>query len=137
MKIDNDRSKMDLSMIHNFLSNESKWAEGISLELVEKSINNSLCFAGYLGGKQIAFARVVSDFTTFANLVDVFVLPDFRGKRYGKELMKAVIAHPDLQGLRRFTLATSNAHSFYEKYGFTRLSNPKLFMERYDPNVYL
>ena len=127
---------MNVDLIHRYLSEESMWAKGISLATVEKSLTNSLCFAGYASSKQIAFARVISDFATFANLVDVFVLPEQRGNGYGKEIMKAVIAHPELQGLRRFTLATTNAHGLYEQYGFTLLKKPQVFMERYDPTVY-
>jgi GNAT superfamily N-acetyltransferase len=83
-----------------------------------------------------AFARVISDFATFANLVDLFVAPEFRGKRYSKALMKAVLEHPELQGLRRFTLATTDAPGLYAQFGFTPLVKPHAFMERYAPNVY-
>ena len=132
-----DVSKMDLVMIHRFLSEESQWAKGIPISIVEKSLKNSLCFGGFIDNYQIAFARVISDFSTFANLVDVFVLPKHRGKDYGKKLIKSVIAHPELQGLRRFTLATADAHELYRQYGFTSLSKPKIFMQRYTPDIYL
>ena len=132
-----DVSKMDLVMIHRFLSEESQWAKGIPISIVEKSLKNSLCFGGFIDNYQIAFARVISDFSTFANLVDVFVLPKHRGKGYGKKLIKSVIAHPELQGLRRFTLATADAHELYRQYGFTSLSKPKIFMQRYTPDIYL
>ena len=137
MDIHCDVSKMDLVMIHRFLSEESQWAKGIPISIVEKSLKNSLCFGGFIDNYQIAFARVISDFSTFANLVDVFVLPKHRGKDYGKKLIKSVIAHPELQGLRRFTLATADAHELYRQYGFTSLSKPKIFMQRYTPDIYL
>ena len=136
MEIDCDVARMDVSLIHRFLSEESLWAKGISLSTVEKSLKNSLCFGGYINSSQIAFARVISDFATFANLVDVFVLPQYRGNGYGKALMQAIVTHSELQGLRRFTLATADAHDLYSQYGFTPLVKPNIFMERYDPNIY-
>ena len=134
--ISTDRSELDIPLIHQFLSVQSSWAKGISQALVEQSIAHSLCFGGFLDGKQIAFARVISDYTTFANLVDVFVLPEHRGKGYSKALMDAIMAHPHLQGLRRFTLATGDAHGLYAQYGFTAPQYPATLMERYVPNMY-
>lgn len=136
LRIGCDRAALDVALIHRFLSQESGWAKGVPLATVRRSIEHSLCFGGFLGDAQVAFARVISDYATFANLVDVFVLPEHRGKGYGKALMQAVIAHPDLQGLRRFTLATADAHGLYAQFGFTALSAPQRFMERYAPNVY-
>jgi GNAT superfamily N-acetyltransferase len=136
MRISCNSKQMDIPLIHRFLSEESQWAKGISLPVVEKAIKNSLCFAGYVGSNQMAFARVVSDYATFANLVDVFVLQDYRGKGYGKEILEAVLSHSELQGLRRFTLATADAHGLYQQYGFNELAKPQVFMEKYDPNVY-
>ena len=136
MRITCNSEEMDIHLIHSFLSEESQWAKGISLPVVEKSVKNSLCFAGYVGSSQMAFARVVSDYATFANLVDVFVLPDHRGNGYGKKILEAVLSHSELQGLRRFTLATGDAHGLYQQYGFTELAKPQVFMEKYDPNVY-
>lgn len=136
MRITTDPGELDVELIHRFLSTESYWARGIPLETVRRSLKHSLCFGGFVGTQQIAFARVISDFATFANLVDVFVLKEHRGKGYGALLMEAVINHPDLQGLRRFTLATADAHGLYAKFGFTPLSNPSRFMERYDPAIY-
>ncbi len=130
-------AEMDVPRIHRFLSEESTWARGISLDTVRKSLANSLCFGGFAGGMQVAFARVISDFATFANLVDVFVLPEFRGRGYGKRLMAAVVNHRELQGLRRFTLATNDAHGLYAAFGFKALARPETFMERYDPDVYV
>lgn len=130
------QSELDIPLVHRFLSEQSSWAQGISLELVQRSVNNSLCFGGFLDGSQIAFARVISDYATFANLVDVFVLPEHRGKGYSKTLMAAVFAHPQLQGLRRFTLATGDAHGLYAQFGFTSPQFPHSLMERYLPGMY-
>ena len=135
-RITTEIGELDTGLVHRFLSQESSWAKGISLALVERSMANSLCFGGFLGMDQIAFARVVSDYTTFANLVDVFVLPEHRGKGYSKALMAAVFAHPQLQGLRRFTLATGDAHGLYARYGFTAPLYPQSLMERYFPGLY-
>ena len=136
LRITTDPSALDVALIHRFLSEESTWAKGISRELVERSLAGSLCFAGFLGQGQVAFARVISDYATFANLVDVFVLPAHRGQGHAKALMQAVLAHPDLQGLRRFTLATSDAHGLYRQFGFTEPLRPRSFMERYFPALY-
>lgn len=136
LRITTINSEQDVSVIHAFLSGHSSWATGISYELVSKSIEHSLCFGGFLGDAQVAFARVISDYSTFANLVDVFVLPGHRGQGHGKALMDAVMAHPQLQGLRRFTLATGDAHELYARYGFTAPRFPASLMERYAPDVY-
>ncbi|CAN7572225.1 GNAT family N-acetyltransferase [Pseudoduganella sp. LjRoot289] len=125
-----------MALIHRFLSERSSWAIGLPLAVLEKAIANSLCFGGYLEGRQIAFARVITDGATFANLVDVFVLPEHRGQGHGKRLMEAVMAHPDLQGLRRFTLATGDAHGLYAQFGFTPPLRPQSLMERYFPAIY-
>jgi GNAT superfamily N-acetyltransferase len=136
-QISTDRTRLDVAMIYRFLSEQSTWAVGISREIVERSIDNSLCFGGYVDGRQVAFARVVTDFATNANLVDVFVLPEYRGRGYSKWLVQAIIDHPSLQGLRRFTLATSDAHSLYERFGFRPPAKPETLLERYFPNIYL
>jgi GNAT superfamily N-acetyltransferase len=136
MRITTNRAELDVELIHRFLSTSSAWAAGISRPLVERSLENSLCFGGFIGARQMAFARVISDFATFANLVDVFVLPEHRGQGHSKALMKAIVEHPNLQGLRRFTLATADAHGLYAQYGFTPLAKPHTFMERYLPHVY-
>lgn len=129
-------SELDTGLVHRFLSEQSSWAKGISLDRVKRSMANSLCFGGFLGKDQIAFARVISDYTTFANLVDVFVLPEHRGRGYSKALMAAVFSHPELQGLRRFTLATGDAHGLYAQFGFTSPLYPQSLMERYFPGIY-
>jgi GNAT superfamily N-acetyltransferase len=131
-----NRTTLDVDFIHRFLSEQTYWARGIPREVVERSIANSLCFGGFLGGRQVAFARVISDYATFANLVDVFVLPELRGRGYSKALMEAVLAHPQLQGLRRLMLATSDAHGLYARFGFTAPANPQTLMERYVPEIY-
>ena len=135
-RITTDKAELDRDLIHRFLSEESCWARGIPRELVERSIEHSLCFGGFVGPDQVAFARVISDYATFANLVDVFVLPTYRGKGYSKALMAAVFGHPRLQGLRRFALATSDAHGLYAQFGFTAPRRPETLMERYVADIY-
>jgi GNAT superfamily N-acetyltransferase len=137
LQISTDLARLDVPMIYRFLSEESSWAIGIGLDVVERAIDNSLCFGAYLDGRQVGFARVVTDYATFANLVDVFVLPDYRGRGFGKQLIAAVVEHPSLQKLRRFTLATADAHDLYRRFGFTAPSRPELLMEKYFPNLYL
>ncbi len=134
-RISTDPALLDLDTIHGYLT-ESYWAKGISRELVARSMQNSLCFGGYLGSTQIAFARVISDFATFAYLGDVFVLEEHQGQGYGVRLMQVVFDHAELQGLRRFMLATASAHELYRKFGFTDLADPSLLMERCPVNVY-
>ena len=136
-QVSTDQSGLDIPMIYRFLSEQSTWAVGISHPIVERAIENSLCFGGYLDGRQIAFARVITDYATFANLVDVFVLPEYRGHGYGKQLVGVVLRHPSLQKLRRFTLATKDSHGLYERFGFTPPLYPETLMERYFPNIYL
>jgi N-acetylglutamate synthase-like GNAT family acetyltransferase len=136
LEISCDPARLDVGLVHRFLSEESSWARGIPRTLVEKAIANSICFGAYLDGNQVAFARVITDRATFANMVDVFVLPEYRGRGFSKLLMKAVDAHPDLQGLRRFTLATGDAHGLYAQFGFTPPLRPATLMERYYPDVY-
>lgn len=136
-QISTDRSELDVPLIYRFLSEQSTWAVGISRAIVDRAIENSLCFGGYVDGRQVAFARVVTDYATFGNLVDMFVIPEFRGRGYSVEMMKTIMAHPSLQGLRRFTLATGDAHGLYEKFGFVPPLRPESLMERYFPHIYL
>ena len=136
LQITNDRAALDVPLIHRFLSETSSWARGIDLDTVKRSIEHSLCFGGFVEGRQIAFCRVITDHATFANLVDVFVLPEHRGQGHSKTLMQAVMAHPGLQGLRRFTLATGDAHGLYAQFGFTPPLRPQSLMERYFPDLY-
>jgi GNAT superfamily N-acetyltransferase len=135
-QISTDKGRLDVHLIHQFLSEQSTWAIGMPIAVLDRAIANSLCFGVYLDGRQIGFARVVTDCATFANLVDVFVLPEYRGQGHSKRLMEAIVAHPDLQGLRRFTLATADAHGLYAQFGFTPPVRPTALMERYAPDVY-
>jgi GNAT superfamily N-acetyltransferase len=135
--ISTDRTELDVPMIYRFLSEQSSWAVGISRAVVDRAIENSMCFGGYVDGRQVAFARVVTDFATFGNLVDMFVLPEYRGQGYAGEILKSILAHPSLKGLRRLTLATNSAAGLYEKFGFSAPQRPETLMERYYPNIYL
>lgn len=136
LRVSNNQDELDVSLVHQFLSKQSTWARGIRRDLVERSIAHSLCFGGYMGDQQVAFARVITDKATFANLVDVFVIPEFRGNDFSKILIENVISHPDLQGLRRFTLVTTAAHSLYEQFGFKAPSKPESMMEQFYPDIY-
>lgn len=134
--ISTNREDLQIDVILNYLVNESYWAKNRTLEQMETVIQNSLCFGLYKGKKQIGFARVVTDFATFAYLGDVFILPEFQGFGLGKWLMEVVINHPALQGFRRWILATRDAHLLYEKYGFTELKHPTRWMEKAAPDAY-
>ena len=134
--ITTDRELMDLDTIHDFLARQSYWARGVPRSVVERSIANSLCFGLLHAGGQIGFARVISDFATIAYLGDVFVLPGFRGRGLSKWLLECVSSHPGLQNLRRWILVTGDAHELYEKFGFTQLARPEIFMERHNRDVY-
>ncbi|WP_321347311.1 GNAT family N-acetyltransferase [uncultured Draconibacterium sp.] len=129
IEISTNKQKLDIQLIHNYLSNESYWAKGRSLETVQRSIENSLCFGVYHENRQLGFARVITDYAVFAWLLDVFILPEYQGKGYGKKLVKAIITHPDLQGLRRWGLGTDDAHELYKQFGFTSLQKPENMME--------
>jgi GNAT superfamily N-acetyltransferase len=135
LRISTNNAEMDVPLIHGFLSN-SYWARDITREIFERAIEHSLCFGGFIGPAQAAFARVITDFAAFANLVDVFVLPERRGSGYGTASMQAVFSHPQLQGLRRFTLATADAHGLYARFGFAPPTVPQALLERYSPNIY-
>ena len=136
-EISSDPARLDLDVIHRFLSEDAYWSPGIPRATVERAVKNSFCFGVYLpDGSQVGFARLVTDRTTFAYLADVFVLSQHRGRGLSKRLMEAVLAHPELQGLRRWLLATRDAHGLYAQFGFTPLANPSRLMERHDPDVY-
>lgn len=122
--------KLDITMIHDYICNRSYWGKGRALEQVKSSIHNSMCFGVYIEGKQVGFARVVSDKTVFAWILDVFVLEEFRGQGIGKKLMSVIIEHPELKNVRRMGLGTDDAHGLYEQSGFTALSKPQNMMER-------
>jgi len=130
--ISTDNTRLDVAVIYDFLSNDSYWAQARSLELIKRSLENSLNFGLFFGDSQIGFARVVTDYATFAWLCDVFVVDDHRGEGLGIWLMEVVTGHPRLQGLRRWILATRDAHELYRKFGFNELSLPARWMERYD-----
>ena len=123
-----DPARLDLAVVHGFLV-QSYWAKAIPRELVERSVRNSLCFGVYQEEKQVGFARIVTDKATFAYLCDVFVLPEHRGHGLSKALVAAVVAHPDLQGLRRWNLVTIDAHGLYEQFGFQTPARPERYME--------
>ncbi len=134
--ITTDKTKLDIIAIHDFLSNHSGWSNNISIERVETAINHSLNFGLFHQQKQIGFARVISDYSTIAYLGDIYVLEEYRGKGLSKKLMDIVMHHPNLQGLRRWILLTSTADWLYEKYGFTKLPKPEIYMELFNPDVY-
>ena len=135
-RISADADEMDLDAIHAYLS-RSYWSQGIPRDVVAKAIGGSLCFGLFGHERQVGFARVVTDRATFAYLCDVYVLEDHRGRGLAAWLMEAVIAHPHLQGLRRFVLATRDAHRLYEKFGVVPLARPEIFMEINRPGLYL
>lgn len=130
------KSDIDIDVVYHFLSKHSYWAKGISRRLVEKSIENSLCYGVYHQNKQVGFARVVSDFATFGYLADVFVIQEYRGFGLAKQLVSKVMENPCLQGLRRMMLATFDAHGLYSQYGFKPLARPEIMMELHRPEIY-
>lgn len=136
-RISENLDEMDFQVIHQFIKN-SYWAKNIPSAVLKKALSNSMCFAVLTEQNQlVGFARLITDQATFAYLADVFVLESHRGQGLSTGLMQAIVDHPQLKGLRRALLATSDAHGLYEKFGFKPLSQPGLFMERWDPDVYL
>ena len=133
--ISTDKQLLDLPAIHSFLT-RSYWAEDIPFETVKKSIEHSLNFGVYNAVKQVGFARVITDYATFAYIGDVYILEDFRGQGLSKWLMQVIAEHSELQGLRRWALLTSDAHELYRKTGFQELQNPELYMEKTIPDIY-
>ena len=133
--ISTDAAKLDLDVIHGFLS-QAYWCEGIPRRTLERGIQNSLCFGVYAEGRQVGFARIISDRATFAYLADVFILETHRGRGLSKWMMQVIMAHPDLQGLRRWSLGTKDAHGLYSRYGFASPKFPDRLMEIYDPDIY-
>jgi len=129
IKISTDNSLLDIEMIQSFLTN-AYWAKGRTIHDVQKSIDNSLCFGAYLDSKQVGFARICTDFVVFSYVMDVFVLPEYRGNGYSKELMNAVINEPKLKSCKVWMLKTSDAHGLYQQYGFTDLEHPEMIMEK-------
>ena len=136
LRVDTDTHSLDVDMIHRVLAS-AYWSENIPRAVVERAIAGSLCFGGYLDGHgQVAFARMITDGATFAYLADVFVLPDYRGRGYAKALVAEVMAHPDVQGLRRIMLATRDAHRLYARFGFVPVAAPDRLMEIHVPGIY-
>jgi GNAT superfamily N-acetyltransferase len=133
--ITTDRARLNLDVIHGFLTN-CYWCKGISRELVARSIEHSLCFGIYDKDAQVGFARVISDFATHAYIGDVFVLESYRGRGLSKWLMECILRHPQLQGLRRWSLVTGDAHGLYSQFGFTPLQAPERWMEIHNLDVY-
>lgn len=136
ISITEDISKLDIDLIHRFLVEESYWARERTLEQTKTAIENSICFGVYDGERQVAFARVVSDKATFAYIGDVFVVEDYRGRGISKMLMQYIVEPPELQGLRRWVLATRDAHGLYEQFEFAPLRHPERWMEKTAPNAY-
>ena len=134
--ISTDRERLQIDAIHKFLSEESYWAKERTKEQTTRAIKNSLSFGVYKGENLVGFARVVTDYATFAYVGDVFILEEFRGQGLSKWLMDTIISHPDLQNFRRWILATKDAHALYEKFGFTALKFPVRWMEKTAPNAY-
>ena len=140
--ITTDKEKFDIDIIYSFLT-QSYWAEGISKEIVQRSIDAALCFAVFdndnadlPAGRQVGFARMITDKATFAYLADVFIIEKYRGLGLSKWLMEVIMSHPDLQGLRRMMLATRDAHGLYKKFGFTPLNNTDRWMQIHNTDVY-
>lgn len=133
--ISTDRRRLDLNLIHDFLNQESYWATGRSLRTIARSIRHSVSFGIYAGKRQVGFARVVTDFATFAWIGDVFVIKEHRGKGLSKWLMQVMLGHPRLQKFRRWALATMDAQGLYAQFGFVPLKRPERWMERRDPNA--
>ena len=134
--ISTDKSKLQIGVIHNYLSTQSYWPKYIPLEIVERSIENSFCFGVYFKDEQIGFARVITDFAVFAYLADVFILETHRKKGLSKLLMQYIMSHPKLQGLRVFALKTKDAHGLYKQFGFNVSANPENSMEIKFENFY-
>jgi GNAT superfamily N-acetyltransferase len=133
--ISTDKSRLDLNVIHDFLANSSYWAVGRKLETVKRSIEHSLAFGLYKDDGLVGFARVVTDYATFAWVADVFILEEARGQGLGTWLVEVILAHPELQGFRRWALATKDAHEIYRRFGFSELKRPERWMERRDPST--
>lgn len=135
-KVSSDKRTFDFEVIYQFIST-SYWAKGIPREILQKAIDNSVCFSVFDDDDQVGFAHVVTDGATFGYLADVFVLPSHRGLGLSKMMMQQVVEHPELQGLRRMLLATADAHGLYRQFGFRELSKPQNMMESWDPTIYL
>lgn len=131
-----DKTKLDLHMIHKFLSGESHWAKNIPFDRVKKSVENSLCFGLFFNDNQVGFARVISDFSTIAYLGDLFILKEHRGKGLSRWMLEEIMNYPELRGLRRWILVTKDAHEVYQQYGWAMVARPENWLEIHDPEVY-
>ena len=136
VEITDDRSRMDLAVIHGFLSQESYWAKNVPRETVQRAIEHSLCVGAFEDGAQVGFARAITDYATFAYIADVFVLPSHRGRGISKQIMDAIVNHRELQGLRRWHLVTRDAHALYAQFGFTPVDVPERHMMRVVKDAY-
>ena len=134
--ISTESSKMNVDVIYNYLSKESYWSKDIPKEVVQRAIENSLCFGVFFNEEQIGFARIITDYATYGYLADVFIIEAHRGKGLSKLLMQVILDDPRLQGFRRILLATKDAHDLYKKFGFTELTKPDRWMEKWNPDVY-
>ncbi len=131
--ISTDKSLIDFNAVYRYLDEESYWAGGIPVGTLQRAIENSICFGIYQGAAQAGFARVVTDKATFAYICDVFVLPEYRRQGLSKWLMQTIVEHPELQGLRRWSLATADAQGLYSQFGFEQISKPERWMEKFKP----
>jgi GNAT superfamily N-acetyltransferase len=136
IEISHDRTRMDVDVIHAFLSQESYWARNVPREVVERALEHSLCVGAFENGAQVGFARVITDYATFGYIADVFVLPSHRGRGIAKELMNAIMNHRELRGLRRWHLVTRDAHALYAQFGFTAVDVPERHMMKTRPSPY-
>ncbi|MBR8653051.1 GNAT family N-acetyltransferase [Achromobacter sp. Marseille-Q0513] len=136
LRISTDKSELDVDMIHAFLRDQTPWARGIPRDTLERALAGSRCYGAYLDGRQVAFARLVTDEATFAYLCDVFVLPDYRGRGFSRALMRHVFDDPVVAALRRIVLVTTSAHGVYAPLGFTAPEHPERYMELHRPDVY-
>ncbi len=134
--ISTDKNLLDVTAVHKYLSEESYWAKNIPLQLVQQSIDNSFCFGVYFHKELVGFARLVTDYSSFAYLCDVYILEAHRGQHLSKCLMQEIMNHPKLQGLRRWVLATADAHELYKQFGWQCLTKPERYLEIVKPNIY-
>ena len=133
--ISTDNERLDRQVIHDFISKQSYWGQGRKIETTQRALENSLNFGLYKDNQQVGFARVVTDYCTFAWLADVFILDDHRGRGLSKWLMEVIMDHPRLTGMRRWVLATKDAQGLYRQFGFTEMVQPERWMERFDENA--
>lgn len=133
--ISTNNDRLSIQLIHDFISNQSYWGQGRRIETVQRALENSLNFGLYKKNQQIGFARVVTDYCTFAWLADVFVIDEYRGQGLSKWLMEVIMNHPQLAGMRRWVLATRDAHGLYKQFGFVEMLQPERWMERFDENA--